>query len=214
MAWLDTQSDLDLPADDEVVRCIEHLRSQDPAIASLINRYGIYKFEPTRNHFEVLLGTIVSQQLSTKAADSIYRKLLVNVGAKRPRPRHIIGASDEALRGAGLSRSKVSYVRNVAEWFATGRKGPGTFARMSDKEVTKALISIKGVGEWSAHMFLMFALNRLDVFPIGDLGLRNAMTQLYKLRKNTPLKRFVGIADKWAPYRTVASVYLWKSYDD
>ena len=214
MAWLDTQNVPELSADAEVIRGINHIRACDPVMASLIDCYGLYKFEPTTNYFDVMLNTVISQQLSTKAADSIYRKTLANIGTRRPRPEDILGASDEALRNAGLSRSKVLYVKNVAEWFAAGRRGPGTFAKMADDEVLKQLVSIKGVGEWSAHMFLMFALNRLDIFPLGDLGLRNAMTQQYKLPKSAPAKRFMNIAEKWAPYRTVAAIYLWKSYDE
>lgn len=214
MAWLDptnvkTQEDLD----HVVQKGVRHLRTADPVVAGLIRRFGIHRMETTRNYFQVMLETVISQQLSTKAAASIYGKLVDNLGGKLPRPRDVLAASDAQLRGAGLSRSKAAYVRNVAEAFAGRRMGAKTFERMNDEEVIATLTSIKGIGDWSAHMFLIFALNRLDVFPLGDLGLRNAMFVQYGLRKNTSHKRLTRIADAWRPYRTLGTLYLWKSYD-
>ena len=215
MAWLDdSNTSLQAGLNRRMRTACGHLRSSDPVVAALIDHHGTYRLEATTNYFQLLLETVINQQLSTKAALSIYKRLKENVGRQSPRPADILAASEQDLRSAGLSRSKVTYIRNVAEAFSQSRMGPRTFARLSDQEIIARLTSIKGIGEWSAHMFLMFALNRLDVFPIGDLGLRNAMTRQYRMRKTGSLRRFDRIADKWRPYRTVGSLYLWQSYDN
>lgn len=214
MAWLDGQNTMTQAGLNRHMRAAaRHLRARDTVVAGLIDRYGPCRFKATRNYFQVMLETIVSQQLSTLAARSIYRKLIDNLGGEIPRPAHVLAADESVLRAAGLSRSKAQYVRNVAEVFSTGRMGAKTFAKMTDEEVYNRLTAIKGVGRWSADMFLMFALNRLDVFPIGDLGLRKAMYAQYGLRKNASPARLERIADNWRPYRTVGSLYMWRTYD-
>ncbi len=199
--------------DRDVRAACAHLRGCDPVMATLIDRYGTYRLEARTNYFQLLMGTVVSQQLSTKAAASIYARLQENLGTKSPRPGDVLAAREADLRSAGLSGSKVTYIRNVAEAFAKPHMGPKSFEKRSDSEVTELLTSIKGIGEWSADMFLMFALNRMNVFPVGDLGLRNAMVRQYRMRKTGSLRRFHRIAERWQPYRTVGSLYLWQSYD-
>jgi len=213
MAWFDENNRIvQTRLDRDIARAMTHLRARDPVVAALIDAHGPCKLDATRDYFQLMLGTVISQQLSTKAARSIYDRLVALLGGK-PRPRHVLEASDADLLGVGLSRSKVKYVRNVAEAFAARRMGPATFARLSDDEVIERLTAIKGIGEWSAHMFLMFGLNRLDVFPIGDLGLRNAIAKQYRLRKPPSPRRLQRIGDAWRPYRTIGSLYLWMSYD-
>lgn len=160
-----------------------------------------------------MLETVVSQQLSTTAAGAIYGRLARAIGPGAPRPQALLQLSREDLLACGLSRAKTEYVRNVALAFEERRLDRRAFARMDDAAIAESLTSIKGVGEWSAHMFLIFALHRLDVFPIGDLGLRNAMVSQYGLRRNAPPSRYHRIAEAWRPYRTVGTLYLWKSYD-
>jgi DNA-3-methyladenine glycosylase II len=213
MAWFDENIMTQARLDREVARAIEHLRPRDPVLAELIDAHGPCKLAATTSYFQLMVGTVVTQQLSTKAARSIYNRLVHTLGGK-VRPGAVLAASDEALRGVGLSRSKVRFVKNVAEAFKTRRMGPKTFAKLSDDEVIARLTEIKGIGEWSAHMFLMFGLNRLDVFPVGDVGLRNAIVKQYKLRKNPSAARLQRIGDAWRPYRTVGSVYLWMTYDN
>jgi DNA-3-methyladenine glycosylase II len=179
----------------------------------LIERFGPYELRATRNAFQVMLETIVSQQLSTRAAGAIYRRLAEAMGGRSPRPAALLALSDADLAACGLSRAKVAYVRNVARVFEKRGLDRRVFARMDDDEVASALTSIQGVGEWSAHMFLIFALNRLDVFPIGDLGLRKAMRARYRLRRDAAPRRYHRIAEAWRPYRTVGTLYLWRSYD-
>jgi DNA-3-methyladenine glycosylase II len=215
MAWLDSRNATTPPGLARRIRAaVRHLRARDPVVAGLIARFGVYDLQTTRNHFQVMLETVISQQLSTRAAASIYRRLSEALCAGRtPRPRDVLDAGDGVLRRAGLSRAKVRYVRSLAETFASGRARPSALARASDGEVMRRLMAIDGVGEWSAHMFLIFALARLDVFPAGDLGLRKAMAAQYGLRGTPSAARLAHIAARWRPYRTVGTLYLWQSYN-
>jgi DNA-3-methyladenine glycosylase II len=214
MAWLDQRNaSLQAGLDRELKAAFRHLRGCDPVLASVIERVGPCELRATRNHFQVMLETIVSQQLSTLAARAIYARVAAAMGGGSPRPTRLLALSDAQLLACGLSRSKAVYVRNVARSFAETGYDRRRLARMSDEEVAEALTSIKGVGAWSAHMFLIFALNRLDVFPIGDLGLRKAMMTRYRLRTSVSPRRLDRIAEPWRPYRTVGTLYMWRSYD-
>lgn len=192
---------------------VRHLRRNDPVVGALIERFGPYELNATRSAFQVMLETIVSQQLSTHAARAIYGRVKDAAGGGIPTPDAILALSDGELLACGLSRSKVAYARNVAGAFVANRFDRRSFARKDDDDVVQTLTSIKGVGDWSAHMFLIFALNRLDVFPVGDLGLRKAMAARYGLRRSTRASRYHRIADAWRPYRTIGTLYLWRSYD-
>lgn len=213
MAWLDPRGASAPPIDDDMRIAVRHLGRSDEIVAALIRRFGVYQFQTTRSGFQVMLETVVSQQLSTHAARAIYGRLSSAMGPGAPRPHDLLRLSREELIACGLSRSKADYARNVAAAFAEKRLDRRAFARMDDETVLASLTSIKGIGEWSAHMFQIFALRRLDVFPIGDLGLRKAMAAQYGLRKAAPESRYQRIANAWRPYRTVGSLYLWKSYD-
>jgi len=193
---------------------VVRLRDGDPVLAALIDRHGPCKLQTSAPYFPVMVETVISQQLSTKAARAIFGRLLLIVGRKAPRPADILDIPDDELRAIGFSRSKTRYVKNIAEAFHSQRMGPRTFALMSDGEIMSLLTSIKGIGEWSAHMFLIFALGRLDVFPVGDLGLRNAMARAYRLRRPPAPARLKRIGDRWRPYRTIGTWYLWESYDN
>jgi|SRR5688572_13696077 DNA-3-methyladenine glycosylase II len=196
---------------DDIDAAIAHLRARDSVLAGLIERVGPYPLRPVRSPFEVMLRTIVSQQLSTHAADTIYGRLARAMGP--PRPEHVLALSDDTLRACGLSRAKMAYVRNVAAAFGGANHTRRSFSALDDAAVIERLTAIKGVGEWSAHMFLIFALHRADVFPIGDLGLRNSMMRHYRLRANTHVRRLHTIADEWRPYRSVGTLYMWQGYD-
>jgi len=225
MAWLDEDSNLgdgrprrtDGKIDEfrgRVEAAAISLRGSDRVLAGLIDRHGPCKLEPTTPYFPVMVETVISQQLSTKAARAIHGRLLRIVGRKAPRPAVILSTPDEDLLAIGFSRSKVHYVKNAAAAFQSGRMGARSLAAMPDADVMALLTSIKGIGEWSAHMFLIFALGRLDVFPVGDLGLRNAMVAAYRLRRPPSLARLNRIGDRWRPYRTIGTWYLWESYDN
>ena len=214
MAWLDQRNaSPQAGLDRDMASAVAHLQRSDPVVARLIDHFGPYELHATRNAFQVMLETIVSQQLSTLAARAIYGRLAAAMGSRSPRPAALLALSDAELLACGLSRSKVQYVRNVARAFEEQGFSRRAFARMSDDEVAAALTSIKGVGDWSVHMFLIFALNRLDVFPVGDLGLRKAMAARYRIRRDANPRRYHRIAEAWRPYRTVGTLYLWRSYD-
>jgi DNA-3-methyladenine glycosylase II len=154
----------------------------------------------------------MSQQLSTKVADVIYKRFLDLFGGKEPTPQQILDTPFEKLRGIGLSNAKVNYVKNVAEFELTSGMDPKKLARLSNEEVIEYLIPIKGVGRWTIEMLLMFALGREDVFAVDDLGIQQAMTKLYKLDtedKKVMKQQMLKIAAKWSPYRTYACRYLW-----
>lgn len=214
MAWLDKRSlSRQAGLDREMRRAARHLRARDPVLGELVAQFGPYDLHATTNAFQVMLETIVSQQLSTHAAASIYARLSAAMGSRRPRAADLLALTPQQLISCGLSRSKAAYVRNVAEDFHCHRVTLRTFNNMRDDEVMARLTAIKGVGDWSAHMFLIFALNRLDVFPVGDLGLRKAMAERYRLRRSVSHARLTRIAEAWRPYRTVGTLYLWRGYD-
>ena len=225
MAWLDEEpiqsgkrrrlpKDVSRQFRERVDGAVEQLREGDSVLAGLIDRHGPCTLRPSTPYFPVMVETVISQQLSTKAAKAIYGRLIGIVGTSTPRPTDILNISDQMLLAIGFSRSKVRYVKNIAAVFLSRRMGPQTFARMSDDEIMLLLTSVKGIGEWSAHMFLIFALGRLDVFPVGDLGLRNAMASAYRLRRPPSRARLNRIGDRWRPYRTIGTWYLWESYDN
>jgi DNA-3-methyladenine glycosylase II len=224
MAWLDEESRrggrrrraLETNAEfrERVEYAVTCLQGQDSVLAQLIERHGPCGLRPNWPFFPVMVEAVISQQLSTRAAKAIYARLLGLVGRNVPRPTDILGIGDDKLVAIGFSRSKVRYVKNVAEAFRSRKLGPRTFTRMSDGEVMSVLMSIDGIGEWSAHMFLIFALGRLDVFPAGDLGLRNSMAGAYGLRTTPSPERLKRISDGWRPYRTIGTWYLWENYDN
>lgn len=214
MAWLDGRSSARQEGLDQSLRAaVRHLKQRDPTLAGLIDRVGPCELHATTNAFQVMVETIVSQQLSVSAARSIYGRLAAAMNSRYPRPRDILALSHDQLIACGLSRSKAAFVRNVAEAFERDALSRRRFARMDDAAVMASLTAIKGVGDWSAHMFLIFALNRLDVFPVGDLGLRRALAAAYGLRRSAPYRRYERIGEVWRPYRTVGTLYAWRSYD-
>jgi DNA-3-methyladenine glycosylase II len=159
--------------------------------------------------YAALLRAIVGQQLSTKAAESIFKRLLEMFDGKGPTPQQLIAADPGALRAAGLSRAKVAYLRDLAERVEDGELQLDLLKQLPDGEVSAQLTAVKGVGQWTTDMFLMFNLGRPDVFPVGDLGIRNAMKRLYELPEKPIPADYVRIAEPWRPYRSLASLYLW-----
>jgi DNA-3-methyladenine glycosylase II len=193
-------------------KALNHLKSADVLLASIIERVGpcsITYREPT---FEALARAIVYQQLSTKAAATIYGRLQEAVGG-RVSPQTIQQLSVPEMRRAGLSKQKIGYIRDLAEHAISGKVDFARLPDMSDQEVIVALTDIKGIGVWTAHMFLIFALRRPNVLPVGDLGIRMAIKQLYKKRKMPLPKDIERLAKSWHPYCSIASWYLWRSLE-
>ena len=190
-----------------------HLRRVDPVLARIVEAVGPAPLRVNRSPaFAALLESIVYQQISGKAAASIHRKLCAALGRKIPRPADVTAASDEALRAAGLSRVKVGYMRDLAVRAMSGLP-LRSLSRLDDEQVVEALVAVKGIGRWTAEMFLMFRLLRPDVLPVGDYGIRKAMQRAYRLRKLPKPDVMQRIAAPWRPYRSVACWYLWRSLD-
>jgi DNA-3-methyladenine glycosylase II len=188
-------------------------------LAAIMDRLGDEDERPRRErpkeHYGALVRTITGQQLSTKAAASIYGRLEAFFGGHTPQPEELLAADPEEMRAAaGLSRAKVSYLRSLAEHVIDGSVELEKLDDLPEEEVIAELTAIKGLGQWSADMFLMFHLGRPDILPVGDLGIRKAVMIEYRLRKLPDPKRLEKIAKPWRPYRTTACLYLWRSLDN
>lgn len=196
-------------------KAVNHLRRVDPVMAGVIEAVGPCRFKTRAelSHFEAVARSIIYQQLSGKAAATIYGRFEALFGSERPHAAALVALDDAALRGAGISRQKLSYLRDLAERVHAGGVPIDTLHELADDEIIGHLTSVKGVGVWTAQMFLMFKLGRPDVLPDLDLGIRKGLQQAYRLRKLPDSKRVQAIGAKWAPYRTIACWYLWRSID-
>ena len=195
---------------------ISHL-SKDIKLKKLIEAGQPHKLVKRKNICTYLCSSIMSQQLSTKVADVIYKRFISLYGGKEPTAQKILDTPSETLRGIGLSNAKVSYVKNVAQFETESGMAAKKLNKMTDEEVIEYLIVIKGVGRWTIEMLLMFALGREDVFAVDDLGIQNAMIGLYKLDNSDKKKLkedMLRLSSKWSPYRTYACVHLWRWKDN
>ncbi len=198
---------------------VEHLRASDPVLREIIDRYGAddvhERREGQREHYGALVRAIVGQQLSTKAAAAIHRRLTERFGGREPTPAEILADDPEELRAAvGLSHAKVKYLRSLAEHVLDGSLELERLDALPDEEVIAELTAVKGIGDWSAHMFLMFHLDRPDVLAVGDLGIRKSMMIAYALDAMPLPQAMEQIAEPWRPYRTLACRYLWRALDN
>jgi DNA-3-methyladenine glycosylase II len=196
---------------------VEHLRASDPVLARLIDEIGklpdARAGRPERNdHYGALVRSIVGQQLSVAAARAIYGRLTDRFGGRPPTPQEILAEEPEELRAAaGLSRAKVGFLRSLAEHVISGALELERLDKLPDDEVIAELVAVKGLGEWTSHMFLMFHLDRPDVVAVGDLGIRRAIERAYGLDHLPQAAEIEAIAEPWRPYRTLACRYLWRS---
>jgi DNA-3-methyladenine glycosylase II len=195
---------------------LAHLRTVDPVIGTIIARVGPYRLETRRagTHYDALVRSIVFQQLSGKAAATIHRRLCALYPKKSPRAELLLASSDEALRGAGLSRQKIGYLRDLATRVTDRTLPLAHLGRLSDDAIIEHLVQVKGIGKWTVQMFLMFRLGRPDVLPDLDLGIQTAIQRAYGLRKRPTPKDVLRIGAKWRPYASTASWYLWRSLDN
>jgi DNA-3-methyladenine glycosylase II len=192
---------------------VRHLRRVDPHLRAIIDRIGPCRLEPAPDRFGSLVRSIVSQQISTKAAMSISRRL-GDLSGLPYQPGRIIAIADEELRGAGLSAAKARYIRNLAEAVAAGDLPLDDIDdSWGEEEITVALTAVKGIGVWTAEMFLIFVLNRPDILPASDLGVRAALRDRHELAELPKPRDCHALAERWRPYRTVASWYIWKNTD-
>jgi DNA-3-methyladenine glycosylase II len=198
-----------------------HLLRADPVLAGLISSHGgpLAAERDTRGRPDDLYGALVrsiaGQQLSVKAARSIFLRLQARFDGRTPTPEEILADDPEALRAAaGFSRAKVRYLRSLAEHVQRGELELDRLTQLDDETIIAELTAVKGIGEWTAHMFLMFTLHRPDVLPVGDLGVRNAVMRAYGLERPPDPQALTAIAEPWRPHRTRACLYLWRSLDN
>jgi DNA-3-methyladenine glycosylase II len=197
----------------DFAKACRSLRRRDPIMRKAIKLVGPCTIKVDRNGFRMLVRSIVGQQLSTSAAATIWRRLLVLNGGRRVSPMKTLLFSTAQLRGVGLSKAKCRAVLSTAKSIVDSEVRLGELKSLSDEEVTAELIKLRGVGPWTAQMYLMFSLGRSDVFPTGDLGIVNAVTALYKFNDHATETEMLEIAKSWRPYRTIASWYLWQALD-
>ena len=193
-------------------KAINHLRKSDPVLAAIIESVGVCRMEFGEPTFHALAEAILYQQLNGKAAATIMKRFSELAGDPLT-PKGILKLTDEQMRGVGLSRQKTSYLRDLAEKTQSGLLNFERLADMSEEEVIAHLTQVKGVGVWTAHMFLMFTLQRPDILPTGDYGVQAAIKKHYKKRKWPKPEIMTKIARPWAPYRSIACWYLWRSLD-
>ncbi len=198
---------------------VSHLARADPVMATLVAAHGPLSVDERRrgrpgDPYGALLRSIVGQQLSVKAARAIYERLTEPFGGAAPSPGELLASDPERMRAAGLSRPKVAYLRDLAERVEDGRLRLDLLADLPDEEVAEQLVAVKGLGPWTADMFLMFHLARPDVLPVGDVGVRRAAQRLYGLPAPPDAEALTRLAEPWRPHRTLASLYLWASLDN
>jgi len=189
---------------------VRHLKKSDPVLAAIIERVGPYRLTFREPTFETLVRSIAFQQLNGKAAKTIFDRLVAAAGGTLT-PESILALTPDQMRAAGLSRQKLSYIRDLAERTRSGEIDFARLPAMSDEDVIEHLPSVKGIGVWSAQMFLMFALRRPNILPTADYGVRAAIKKQYRKRKLPDHKQIVKLARAWHPYCSVACWYLWRS---
>jgi DNA-3-methyladenine glycosylase II len=191
-----------------------HFQKTDRVMAKIIKQCGaitINKSKPP--HYHALVSAIINQQLSVKAGRTIEKRLLDKNGGRFFKAENILKLETTVIRGCGLSNNKVGYIRTLAEAIQDGELNFRKLSRKTNNDVRDELIKYPGIGQWSVDMFLMFSLQRLDVFPIGDLAIRRSMQQHYQLPGDAKHEKYISIAEGWRPYRSIASFYLWKMSD-
>jgi DNA-3-methyladenine glycosylase II len=191
---------------------LDHLKKSDPIMAEIIERCGPFTMAYREPGFSTLVRSIVYQQLSGKAAATILNRLIEACGGELT-PENILKLRIPRMRALGLSTQKTEYIRDLAKLTQAGKIDFAIMADMTDEEVIEALTQVKGVGVWTAHMFLMFALKRENVLPTGDVGIQNAIKRAYRKRKKVTPKHVEVHGKKWHPYCSIASWYLWRSLE-
>jgi DNA-3-methyladenine glycosylase II len=201
-------------------RAIGQLRAADPVLRELIDELGPdglgdpRRGRPPTDHYGALVRSIVGQQLSTRAARAIYTRLVDYFGGHTPAPEEVLAADPDAMRtAAGLSRAKVGFLLSLAEHVIDGSLELERLDELPDDQVIAELVAVKGLGMWTAHMFLMFHLQRPDVLAVGDLGIRRAVMLRYGLSALPAPAELEQLGEPWRPYRTLACLYLWRSLD-
>ena len=207
---------IELSSPENVLKAAAHLQKYDPILSDVIKRTPLPQYVPHKKYYEELVGSIISQQLSVKAAATILKRFKDLFSADFPTPEDILATDIEELRAVGLSRQKASYIKDLALHVLEGSVQFDHLDTLSNQGVIDELVKIKGVGVWTVHMFLISCMGRLDVLPVGDLGIKNGIHTLYSLpEKPTPEDiQTVALNNHWHPYESVASWYVWHSLDN
>ncbi len=183
-------------------------------MANVIRQRGAFKLSRNRNYFLVLCKAIISQQISTKAAESITRRFEKLFLGVRATPERVQGLPDTHLRGVGLSNQKVKYIKDLTAKFLDGTIRPHQMPYLENEKIIHQLTDVYGIGRWTAEMFLIFSLNRMDILPVGDLGLKAGLKQIYKMRALPSPERVCAVGGKWHPFETVGTWYTWRTLDE
>jgi DNA-3-methyladenine glycosylase II len=192
---------------------LAHLRRADPILGEVINRVGACRLQLQRDRFTALVRSIIWQQISGRAASSIYQRLLDTLAPRPLSPESLAQLTLPELRAAGLSPQKAGYLVDLTRKVVSGQVKLSRLARLPDEQIIQELVQVKGIGVWTAQMFLIFSLGRLDVFPHADLGVRMALRNLYRLHELPDKRTAHRIAARWRPFSTLASWYCWRSLD-
>ena len=191
----------------------KHLSKNDPRLAKIIDRLGPYEFHMDSDYFEALVGSIIFQQLAGTAARAILNRFKQIYNGRIPRPQEYLSTDEKQLRASGLSPQKIQYIRDLSERIENGVLDLKRISSLPSGEVVKELDEVKGIGRWTAEMFLIFAMGRADVLPVDDLGLQKATKRNYRLRKLPTKEKFEQLSKNWHPYSSIATLYLWRSQE-
>lgn len=194
-------------------KALNHFKKVDPVIHKIALQIKLDEHPKSDDYFVDLVDSIISQQLSGKAAATIFGRLKKLFKEEHINPKELLKIDDQKIREAGISFSKIKYIKGIAQEIINNKLDLKSFESLADEEVIGELIKLKGVGQWTAEMFLMFTLGRTDVFSSGDLGLQNAIIKHYKLKSKPTKDELLKISEKWSPYRTIASRILWKTLE-
>jgi len=194
-------------------RGMRHLKKNDPALGKIINRLGPSEFRLDEDHYEALVGSIIFQQLAGAAARAILNRFKQIYDGNIPRPRQYLDTEEKPLRASGLSPQKIRYIRDLSERIENGVLDLKRLSHLPSEQVVRELDQVKGIGRWTAEMYLIFVLGRTDVLPVDDLGLRKAAQKIYRLRKQPTKERFEQLSKNWHPYCSIATLYLWRSQE-
>jgi DNA-3-methyladenine glycosylase II len=195
-------------------KAINHLKKADPVLGAIIDRVGPYRIEYRDPVFQTLVRSIVYQQLSGRVANVIFSRLTEAIPEDPITPDGVLRLTPRRMRAAGLSKQKIEYIRDLARRTRSGEVDFAHCHGLTDEDIIERFTAVKGIGVWTVHMFLIFALKRPDVLPVGDLGVRAAMQRAYELPELPKPTEMQRIAESWQPYRSVASWYLWRSLEN
>jgi len=189
---------------------VKHLKKSDPALSKIIDRLGPYEFRLDDDHYEALVGSIIFQQLAGAAARAILNRFKQIYDGRIPRPRQYLETEEKHLRASGLSPQKIRYIRDLSERVENGVLDLEKMSQLPSDQVVRELDEVKGIGRWTAEMFLIFALRRVDVLPFDDLGVQKAIQKIYRLPKLPSKERMEKLKVAWRPYGSIATLYLWR----